>query len=383
MPEQDDNWNILAIAIAIAVVPAIAVVRKPPGGARSSIIPSIKTMTYTPEAHAALPIIDVSALVTDSSRQALQSVADHIRNACRVHGFFYISGHGVESALIQRLDALSRQFFSLDEQEKMRWRMALGGRAWRGYFPLGGELTSGRPDWKEGLYLGTELADDHPLVQAGTPVHGRNLFPDIPGMRQTILQYMEAVTALGHILMRGIALSLALPADYFERRYTADPLILFRIFNYPTQDVPEDMDVHWGVGEHTDYGLLTILLQDQIGGLQVKTPDGWVDAAPVPGTFICNIGDMLERMTGGLYRSTAHRVVRNTSGCDRLSFPLFFDPNYFAQMQPIEGLPAVPDSDDSASRWDKANVHAFNGIYGDYLLNKVSKVFPQLRQDVL
>ena len=340
-------------------------------------------MTYTPETHAALPIIDVSALVTDSSRQASQAVADHIRNACRAHGFFYVAGHGVDIALMQRLNTLSRQFFSLDEKEKMRWQMALGGRAWRGYFPLGGELTSGRPDWKEGLYLGTELADDHPLVQAGTPVHGRNLFPDIPGLRQTILQYMEAVTALGHALMRGIALSLALPADYFERRYTADPLILFRIFNYPTQDVPKDMDVQWGVGEHTDYGLLTILLQDQIGGLQVKTPGGWVDATPVPGTFICNIGDMLERMTGGWYRSTAHRVVRNTSGSDRLSFPLFFDPNYFAQVQPIEGLPAVPDPDDSASRWDKANVHAFNGIYGDYLLNKVSKVFPQLRQDVL
>lgn len=340
-------------------------------------------MTYTSAPHAALPIIDVSALITDSSPKALQTVADHIRNACRAHGFFYVSGHSVQMPLIQRLDALSRQFFALDVQEKMRWRMALGGRAWRGYFPLGGELTSGRPDWKEGLYLGTELADDHPLVQAGTPVHGRNLFPDIPDLRQTILQYMEAVTALGHALMRGIALSLALPADYFARRYTADPLILFRIFNYPTQEVPKDMDVQWGVGEHTDYGLLTILLQDQIGGLQVKTPGGWVDATPVPGTFICNIGDMLERMTGGWYRSTAHRVIRNTSGYDRLSFPLFFDPNYFAQVQPIEGLPAVPDPDDSASRWDKANVHAFNGIYGDYLLNKVSRVFPQLRQEVL
>src|SRR5690606_21542799 len=143
------------------------------------------------------------------------------------------------------------------------------------------------------------------------------------------------------------------------------------------------MDVQWGVGEHTDYGLLTILLQDQIGGLQVRTPDGWVDAAPVPGTFICNIGDMLERMTGGWYRSTAHRVVRNTSGQDRLSFPLFFDPNYFAQVHPIDGLPDVPEADDSASRWDKANVHAFHGIYGDYLLSKVAKVFPQLRDEVL
>lgn len=337
----------------------------------------------TDTASRSLPVIDISALVSDQGPLALQAVADHIRDACRAHGFFYIAGHGIDPALIRELDTLSRRFFALDEAEKMRWRMALAGRAWRGYFPPGGELTSGRPDWKEGLYLGTELPADHPLVLAGTPVHGGNLFPDIPGFRDTILQYMRAVTALGHALMRGIALSLALPANYFADRYTADPLILFRIFNYPSQPSPADMDVQWGVGEHTDYGLLTILLQDKIGGLQVKTPGGWIDAVPVPDTFICNIGDMLDRMTGGWYRSTAHRVMRNTSGRDRLSFPLFFDPNYFAQVHRIEGLPAVPDPDDSASRWDKANVHAFNGIYGDYLLDKVSKVFPQLKQDVL
>jgi len=330
-----------------------------------------------------LPVIDVSALVAPSSDAARQQVAGNIRDACRAHGFFYVTNHGVSATLVERLETLSRQFFGLDEAEKMRWRMALGGRAWRGYFPLGGELTSGRPDWKEGLYLGTELPDDHPLVQAGTPVHGRNLFPDVPQFKETILQYMDAVTALGHQLMEGIALSLDLPARYFSERYTADPLILFRLFNYPSQQVPEGLDVQWGVGEHTDYGLLTILLQDHIGGLEVKTPGGWLAAPPIPGAFVCNIGDMLDHMTGGWYRSTPHRVVRNTSGHDRLSFPLFFDPNFFARVQRIEGLPAVPDPDDSASRWDQANVHAFNGIYGDYLLDKVSKVFPELRREVL
>jgi isopenicillin N synthase-like dioxygenase len=265
----------------------------------------------------------------------------------------------------------------------MQWRMALGGRAWRGFFPLGGELTSGRPDWKEGLYLGTELPATHPLVQAKTPVHGPNLFPDVPGFRETILDYMAAVTQLGHRLMEGIALSLGMSADYFAKRYTADPLILFRLFNYPTQAVPEGLDVQWGVGEHTDYGLLTILHQDQIGGLAVHTPGGWIDAPPVAGSFVCNIGDMLDRMTGGLYKSTPHRVKRNTSGRDRLSFPLFFDPNFEARVQRIEGLAGAEARDDSAERWDRANVHAFSGRYGDYLLAKVSKVFPQLRDEVL
>lgn len=329
----------------------------------------------------ALPVIDVSALVSDAPGR--DDVAAQIGAACRAHGFFYVTGHGVDEALVERLEVLSRRFFALDEGAKMKWRMALGGRAWRGYFPLAGELTSGRPDWKEGLYLGTELPEDDPLVRARTPVHGPNLFPDIEGFRDTVLAYIDAVSKLGHRLMEGIALSLGLPSTYFAERYTADPLILFRIFNYPTQSVPEGMDVHWGVGEHTDYGLLTILHQDEVGGLQVRTPEGWIEAPPVPNSFVCNIGDMLDRMTGGLYKSTPHRVTRNTSGRDRLSFPLFFDPNFEARVQRIEGLAGAAAQDDSAVRWDRANVHAFNGKYGDYLLAKVSKVFPQLRDEVL
>jgi isopenicillin N synthase-like dioxygenase len=331
-----------------------------------------------------LPLIDVAPLVAGTPGR--DAVAAQIGAACRAHGFFYVTGHGIDAALVQRLEDLSHRFFELPEDTKMRWRMALGGRAWRGYFPLGGELTSGRPDWKEGLYLGTELAATHPLVQAKTPVHGPNLFPgapEVPDFRETILAYMAAVAQLGHRLMEGIALSLGLGASYFAERYTADPLILLRLFNYPTQPVPEGLDVQWGVGEHTDYGLLTILHQDHIGGLAVHTPGGWIDAPPVAGSFVCNIGDMLDRMTGGLYKSTPHRVKRNTSGRDRLSFPLFFDPNFEARVQRIEGLEGAQALDDSAGRWDRANVHAFSGRYGDYLLAKVSKVFPQLRDEVL
>jgi polar amino acid transport system ATP-binding protein len=333
-------------------------------------------MSYT-----TLPLIDVAPLVAGTAGR--DAVAAQIGAACRAHGFFYVTGHGVDAALVQRLEDLSHQFFDLPEETKMQWRMALGGRAWRGFFPLGGELTSGRPDWKEGLYLGTELPATHSLVQAKTPVHGPNLFPDIPGFREAILDYMAAVTQLGHRLMEGIALSLGLQASYFAERYTADPLILFRLFNYPTQPVPEGLDVQWGVGEHTDYGLLTILHQDNVGGLAVHTPGGWIDAPPIAGSFVCNIGDMLDRMTGGLYKSTPHRVKRNTSGRDRLSFPLFFDPNFEARVQRIEGLAGAEALDDSAERWDRANVHAFSGRYGDYLLAKVSKVFPQLRDEVL
>ncbi len=158
-------------------------------------------------------------------------------------------------------------------------------------------------------------------------------------------------------------------------------MILFRIFHYPSGPDPGPSEESWGVGEHTDYGLLTILKQDDVGGLEVKAAGGWIDAPPIPGSFVCNIGDMLDRMTRGLYRSTPHRVRTNTSGRDRLSFPFFFDPNFAAEVRPIEGIEAAPD--DRHDRWDRQSVHEFRGTYGDYLLGKVARVFPDLRREVL
>ncbi len=305
-------------------------------------------------------------------------MAARIGQACREHGFFYILGHGVDEGLQERLLNVSREFFAEPLERKMEIRMALGGRAWRGYFPVGGELTSGRADLKEGLYFGAELGDDHPLVRAGTPMHGRNLFPSrIPLFRETVLDYMAAMTALGHRLMEGMALSLGLEESYFADRYTKEPLVLFRIFHYPRAPRPPGEEPRWGVGEHTDYGILAILKQDDAGGLQVKSRSQWIAAPPIPGTFLCNIGDMLDRMTGGSYRSTPHRVSSPT-GRDRVSFPFFFDPAFNAEVRPIDI--SVPVRDDKDERWDRQSVHELSGSYGEYLLGKVSKVFPELVQ---
>jgi isopenicillin N synthase-like dioxygenase len=184
------------------------------------------------------------------------------------------------------------------------------------------------------------------------------------------------MTQLGHALMRGLALSLSLEENYFFDRYTADPLILFRIFNYPP---PAEPGESFGVGEHTDYGLLTILRQDMCGGLEIKRDGRWIAAPPIANTFVCNLGDMLDRMTGGRYLSTPHRV-RNVSGRNRRSFAFFFDPSFNAEIHPI-ALGAAHDNREE--RWDKASVHEFRGTYGDYLLAKVAKVFPALRREVL
>jgi isopenicillin N synthase-like dioxygenase len=324
-----------------------------------------------------VPVVDVAPLVNRATERT--RVAEQIGTACHQCGFFYVVGHGVDESLCRELETLSRRFFDQSEPQKMQIAMSRGGRAWRGYFPVGGELTSGKPDRKEGLYFGSELPEDHPAVLAGKPLHGPNLIPEIPGFREALLHYIDLLTQLGRTLMEGISLGLGVNEDYFENHYTRDPLILFRIFNYPSAS--ESGSMPWGVGEHTDYGLLTILRQDDTGGLQVKSRSGWIDAPPIPGSFVCNIGDMLDRLTRGMYRSTPHRVL-NTSKRNRLSFPFFFDPSFDAKISPIEGLKnRAPD--DSHERWDHASVHEFSGTYGEYLLAKVSKVFPELRKEIL
>ena len=321
-----------------------------------------------------IPIIDL--------RDSCNDVARAIHAACRWHGFFYIVGHGIDESLGRQLETLSHRFFALPETIKARFAMPLAGRAWRGWFPLGGELTSGRPDWKEGLYIGSDLPESHPRVRAGVPMHGRNLLPDddvLPGFASTIDTWMAAVAALGQRVLEAIAISLELPPAWFCERWTNEPLVLFRIFLYPSRPVPEHVDAPYGVGEHTDYGLLTLLRQDNVGGLTVRTREGWIDAPPVAESFVCNIGDMLDRATGGYYRSTPHRVRLNTSGRDRLSFPLFLDPDFEARIEPIR----TPEQDDRVTRWDRASVHAFEGTYGDYVLAKVGRVFPALQDKVL
>ena len=321
-------------------------------------------------------MIDVAPLVT--GRGDLAAVARAIDDACRAHGFFYVSGHGVSDRLQRRLDAAARGFFALPAADKARIAMTRGGRAWRGWFPFEGELTSGRPDRKEGIYFGAELGPGDARVRAGTPLHGANLFPDeVPALRPAVLEYLAAMTGLGQAVLRGVALALGLDDDWFDEHLTADPLILFRIFRYPPETgVP---DPNWGVAEHTDYGLLTILRQDDLGGLEVHAPAGWIDAPPLPGTFVCNLGDMLERMTGGRYRSTPHRV-RNRGDGDRLSFPFFFDPAWDAEVLPIPR--AGEGAAEARARWDGEDVFAFTGTYGEYLWGKVGKVFPGLKDRI-
>ena len=321
-----------------------------------------------------VPEIDIGPLLAGSS--ATRAVAQALDLACRDVGVFYLFGHGVDPELRASLQSLARQFFTLPEAEKSEIAMARAGAAWRGWFPVGGELTSGVPDLKEGLYFGAELDEDNPRVRSGTPLHGQNLFPRRPAeLREVVLAYIDEMTRVGQGVLSGIALGLGLEPDFFVSGLTADPLVLFRIFCYPAPSATADQ---WGVGQHTDYGLLTLLGQDANSGLQVRTPQGWAAVEPRAGSFVCNLGDMLERLTGGMYRSTPHRV-RNATGADRLSFPFFLDPSWDSTIDPLPIVDRPADAD-GAERWDHTSVHGYAGTYGEYVLAKVGKVFPDLRR---
>ena len=324
-----------------------------------------------------LPIIDLAS-------RDLARIGEALDRACGEFGFFYVTGHNVSPALSARIMTLAREFFASPLEQKMTIAMAHGGRAWRGYFPVDGELTSGRPDRKEGIYFGTELGADDPRVRAGLPLHGANLYPALPGFRETLHAYINEVTDVGQLLLGGIATGLGLPRDYFHERYTRDPTVLFRIFNYPPSTPGADEN-ELGVGEHTDYGLLTLLQQDAVAGLQIWHHDRWLPAPPVTDSFVCNVGDMLERLTAGRYVSALHRV-RNVSTHDRISMPLFLDPSFDAVLEPINILTPDPTAIERrrhGRRWDGADLATVSGTYGDYLLGKVSKVFPQLGAKVL
>src|SRR5436190_23601423 len=166
-----------------------------------------------------LPVIDVSPLVTGDDH--LADVASEIDRACREFGFFYVEGHGVDEELLDRLDTAARSFFALPDADKAEIAMSRGGRAWRGWFPFEGELTSGRPDRKEGIYFGEQLPP------GDTPLHGPNLFPaQVPELRDTVLPFLDDMTTLGHQLLRGMAVGLGLEPGWFHQHLTADPLTL-------------------------------------------------------------------------------------------------------------------------------------------------------------
>jgi isopenicillin N synthase-like dioxygenase len=311
-----------------------------------------------------LPIIDLNA----------RDAAVQLHQACRDVGFFALVLTNDLDARRQELIALATGFFALPEDVKEQVSMDGGGPAWRGWFPLGGELTSGIPDLKEGYYFGEELAPDPRAM------HGANLWPDRPaGLAQAVSNWMDEMQSLGQQVLSFMAEGLGLLPDLFATTLTGRPTPLFRIFRYPPQ--PSGDHSNWGVREHSDYGLLTLLATDGTPGLEINVNGDWIAAPADPKLLICNLGDMLDRLTGGRYRSTRHRV-RNYGGQDRYTMPFFLDPGWEASIAPLDLNDGWVVPQDANDRWDRANVRDLGGTYGHWITAKVAKVFPALASDV-
>jgi isopenicillin N synthase-like dioxygenase len=376
-----------------------------------------------------VPIIDVSPLFrSDASVSSVSLVCEQILDAASDWGMFQVVGHDVSPSLQSDLMRASRSFFDLPIASKSAISVAHGGLAWRGYMPMGGEATHGRIDRKEGLYLGNDLAADHPRVRAKTPLFGPNQWPtaEVPHMKPAVSEYITAAARVGHAVMRSMSIALGEPAHAFhDRLHLDEPILLFRLWNYPPSisvaptavavdgesiravdridgAAASSSSVEWGIDSHSDFGFLTILLQDSLGGLQVHHPrHGWVDVTPVTGALVVNVGDMLDRITGGLLKSRHHRVKATGSEAtvSRLSCPLFFDAGWDTPIVPLD-LDAVtqhassrvrdlirvraqsPDAvAESTSRWSRTSIRSLEGTYAQYLAKKVAKVFPSLAID--
>lgn len=310
-----------------------------------------------------IPVIDVSGAISGDD---IQSVADAIHAAATDHGFFYISGHGIDPALMDQAFAVSRSFFDLPEAAKTKVAVDTHQSGWmaQGMSRLQGSKTH---DLKEVFFWGTETAADDPDVLAGKPLCAVNQWPsDVPLLHTGLTPYYDAVCHAARRVMAAVAVSLDQPANFFDAAY-AKPLARGQLVYYPASTQADEAEERFGVAPHTDFGVLTVLLQDNSGGLQVRAKSGdWIEAPPIPGTLVCNIGDLLARWSNNRFASTVHRVINRSNGA-RYSIPVFFDPHTDTIVDPIDLGATVANS-------EYAPVRA-----GEHIARRNSKSFSQYK----
>ncbi|XP_057969144.1 probable 2-oxoglutarate-dependent dioxygenase At3g50210 isoform X2 [Malania oleifera] len=321
-----------------------------------------------------IPIIDVGPLLTkcDDPKMAedpgVSEVVRQLDQACREAGFFYAKGHGVPDSLLTEVRNATHKFFNRPYEEKIKIKMS-SATGFRGYQRIGENITKGTPDIHEAIDCYREIKAGM-YGDLGEPMEGSNVWPVNPSNFESLMEdYISLCTDLSRKIMRGIALALGGPPDEFESKIAGDPFWVMRLIGYPGVSKANDQcktENDIGCGAHTDYGLLTLVNQDDhMPALQVKNHSGeWIWAAPIPGTFVCNIGDMLKIWSNGLYESTLHRVINNSPKY-RASVAYFYEPNFDAAVEPVD---ACIRRTGGTPKFERA-------VYGEHLVSKVQTNF--------
>jgi isopenicillin N synthase-like dioxygenase len=273
-----------------------------------------------------IPIIDLSRSFSDV--EAREKAAAQVGAACRDTGFFYVTNHGVDQSVIDKAFVESKRFFEQPLDTKLKLNKKGGAN---GFEPLETQRldTESPPDLKESFNFSA-------VSVTGSPDNVPNQWPDhLPGFRENLERYHQQVRDLGLHVSRLIALSLGMPVNFFDHTFVNQKAAL-RLLRYPPH--PSDAKFNQlGAGAHTDFGWITLLAQDSLGGLEVETASGeWVKVKPVPGAFVINLGDLVRRWTNDRYHSSLHRVMNNKSGKDRYSIVCFYNHTYET---PVECLP--------------------------------------------
>ncbi|UUQ64765.1 isopenicillin N synthase family oxygenase [Pseudomonas fuscovaginae UPB0736] len=284
----------------------------------------------------ALPLLDLSAL--DGNAERRQAFLDALRHAARDVGFFYLTGHGVDSGLLRQVQEHARQFFALPLEDKAAVGM-IHSPHFRGYNRAASEITRGQPDLREQFDVGAErqalAVDEHTPTWAR--LQGPNLWPQaLPQLKPLLLEWQQAMTRMSLRLLRAFAEALSLPQGAFDPLYGDKPNEHIKLIRYPGRAANESRQ---GVGAHKDSGFLSFLLQDRQAGLQVEVEEGrWIDALPRDNTLVVNIGELLELATNGYLRATVHRVQSPPAGSERLSIAFFLG----AQLDAVVPLYPLP-----------------------------------------
>ncbi|MCE4024890.1 MULTISPECIES: isopenicillin N synthase family oxygenase [unclassified Microbacterium] len=316
-----------------------------------------------------LPILDLSRL--DAGAETAAAFRDDLRAATHDVGFFYLTGTGVTPELEKRLHQAAKDFFALPEEDKLAIENVKSPH-FRGYTRIGGERTQGAVDWREQIDIGPERE----AVDGGPGYNrliGPNLWPDAqPELRDVVAEWHEHLSGVARKLLRAWALALGAEETYFEQNF-GDPSTLIKIVRYPGTHEPEPQQ---GVGAHKDSGVLTLLwVEPGKGGLQVERDGAWVDAPPVDGAFVVNIGELLEYATDGYLKATNHRVVSPQAPDERISIPFFFNPALDARL-PLIDLPAELAAQARGVTKDPSNpIHA---LYGENALKSRLRAHPDV-----